>query len=141
MQKSSKQEIAIIENGKIIATMPKASYDADIIGQYKIATQNISNSSNGNPSQSDNAVFTYNPPKTNTVQTVGNDPLGDMLQEKMVKPFQTFAILFAGALVLTLIYIYWYKSISGKAPSKEAVGLVKAIFLGVAFLIFIKYLI
>lgn len=128
-----RQEIAILENGKIIVVMPKSEYDADIIGQYRIAIQN--------QSQSKEPVITYNPPKTNTVQTVGNDPLGDILQEKMVKPFQGFAILFGGALVLTLICIYWYKKITGKAPSKEAVGLVKAIFLGVAFLIFIKYLI
>lgn len=89
------EQIAIIQNGKIITIMPKKEYDLDIIGQYKIATQKI-NQKQANT----NVVIDSNLPVTEKTLT---EQVGPTVIFSFVVP------LFIGFIPIFLICAFIYR--------------------------------
>ena len=114
------QEIAIIQNDKIIKVMPREQYDQAVI-------------------QAHQAKALSSPVKVETVTAEPYTPLAEAAYKNAVIPMQTFAFMIASVFIVLICGVIIYKHKTGKKPNWALLDFIKTISLIGIFLIFVFF--
>ena len=118
------QEIAIIQNDKIIKVMPREQYDQAVIQAHQAKALS-----------SPVKVET----KVETVTTEPYTPLTEAAHKNLVVPMQTFAFMIASVFIVLICGVIIYKHKIGRKPNWALLDFIKTISLIGIFLIFVFF--
>lgn len=121
-----KQEIAIIQNDKIIKILPREQYDQEVIAAYQIQTV---------------AKPIHVETTTATVQDETFNSFSDAMQKKVVEPFHMLAIMMGSVFIILICGAIIYKHVTGKKLNRHVLDFFKVIMLIGVFFIFTQFVI
>lgn len=120
-----KQEIAIIQNDKIIKILPREQYDQEVIATYQIQT----------------VAKPVHVETTTAIQDEAFNSLNDAMQKKVVEPFHMLAIMMGSVFIILICGAIIYKHVTGKKLNRHVLDFFKVIMLIGVFFIFTQFVI
>lgn len=120
-----KQEIAIIQNDKIIKILPREQYDQEVIAAYQIQT----------------VTKPVHVETTTAIQDEAFNSLNDAMQKKVVEPFHMLAIMMGSVFIILICGAIIYKHVTGKKLNRHVLDFFKVIMLIGVFFIFTQFVI